>query len=251
MLARAFPIVFMDRSGTINLTSRVSLGRYYELRHDATISVAALDDPVLDGFESLFMRPNAFYSRCDMYLRIPYTLSQLKAFAAASNNSASAASDTSALMQWLSPSLPTLNVHNAIARFVHSILVRAFTDRAHAVLVRTEYATPAPSAAATTGSGSGSGGRKKSTPNAVTGSFAPASAPVSQDAVSGFIVYCVDVLCVLCRIVVCRCGGCNSRSITGTAHVVSAASVFVASSDAFCLCYWGVGGSYRGPRPIG
>ncbi|XP_035234780.1 nucleolar protein 6 [Anguilla anguilla] len=53
----AFPVVFVDPSGHLNLCADVTANTYKQVQHEATLSLQFWDDPTLDGFQALLMTP--------------------------------------------------------------------------------------------------------------------------------------------------------------------------------------------------
>ncbi|KAG5841083.1 hypothetical protein ANANG_G00195830 [Anguilla anguilla] len=53
----AFPVVFVDPSGHLNLCADMTANTYKQVQHEATLSLQFWDDPTLDGFQALLMTP--------------------------------------------------------------------------------------------------------------------------------------------------------------------------------------------------
>jgi len=67
---KAFPVVFIDPSSTLNLAGRISKSSLADLQREAKLSLAYMQDDVLDGFEALFMLKSDFYAKFDSFLQI-------------------------------------------------------------------------------------------------------------------------------------------------------------------------------------
>lgn len=55
-----YPVVLVDSTGFLNLTSRVSKFTFLKLKHDAQLSLGLLNDESTDHFEDLFIRDHYF-----------------------------------------------------------------------------------------------------------------------------------------------------------------------------------------------
>jgi len=67
---KAFPVVFVDPSCTLNLAGRISRSSFSDLQREAKLSLTYMQDDVLDGFEALFMLKSEFYAKFDTFLQI-------------------------------------------------------------------------------------------------------------------------------------------------------------------------------------
>ncbi|XP_003800330.1 nucleolar protein 6 isoform X1 [Otolemur garnettii] len=54
---QAFPVVFLDSSGHLNLCADVTASTYHQVQHEAQLSMALLDSKADDGFQLLLMTP--------------------------------------------------------------------------------------------------------------------------------------------------------------------------------------------------
>ncbi|XP_028916779.1 nucleolar protein 6 [Ornithorhynchus anatinus] len=54
---QAFPVVFLDPSGRLNLCADMTTSTYRQVQHEARLSMAVLDDKSADGFQLLLMTP--------------------------------------------------------------------------------------------------------------------------------------------------------------------------------------------------
>uniref|UniRef100_A0A452SLX4 Nucleolar protein 6 n=1 Tax=Ursus americanus TaxID=9643 RepID=A0A452SLX4_URSAM len=54
---QAFPVVFLDSSGCLNLCADVTASTYHQVQHEARLSMALLDSRADDGFQLLLMTP--------------------------------------------------------------------------------------------------------------------------------------------------------------------------------------------------
>ncbi|XP_062938421.1 nucleolar protein 6 isoform X4 [Cynocephalus volans] len=54
---QAFPVVFLDSSGHLNLCADVTASTYHQVQHEARLSMALLDSKADDGFQLLLMTP--------------------------------------------------------------------------------------------------------------------------------------------------------------------------------------------------
>ena len=63
-----YDCVFIDSSGYHNLAAHVSTETYYWIRSEAERTVKCLDNPNLDSFQTLFMRPVPFHMAFDQFL---------------------------------------------------------------------------------------------------------------------------------------------------------------------------------------
>ena len=68
-----FDVVFVDSSGLVNLLANMNLNEYENLKHEARLAVAALDDPQLDGFAALFIQQVPFTSKFDLVMAVDIT----------------------------------------------------------------------------------------------------------------------------------------------------------------------------------
>ena len=62
VLHESFDVVFTEPSGCLNLLSAMTVGAYQNLRHEAQLAMKLLENPVVDGFDSLFMVRSACHS---------------------------------------------------------------------------------------------------------------------------------------------------------------------------------------------
>ncbi|XP_053336445.1 nucleolar protein 6 [Clarias gariepinus] len=53
----AFPVVFVDPSGHLNMCADMTACTYKQIQHEAAVSLQFWDDPTLDGFQALLMTP--------------------------------------------------------------------------------------------------------------------------------------------------------------------------------------------------
>lgn len=61
----SFDVVFLDSSGYLNLCANTSKDQFRQLQHEASLSMGYLDDPTINGFEALFMKPVPLVQRFD------------------------------------------------------------------------------------------------------------------------------------------------------------------------------------------
>lgn len=65
-----FPIVFLDHTGRLNLTSRVSLSDFKEIQHEAKISLSFLQENATRGFQFLFLQEIPFNLKFDQIFQV-------------------------------------------------------------------------------------------------------------------------------------------------------------------------------------
>ena len=65
-----FPIVFLDHSGQLNLTGRVTLGGFREIQHEAKLTLKSLADNMSASFNVLFLQQVPFTLKFDYYFSI-------------------------------------------------------------------------------------------------------------------------------------------------------------------------------------
>ncbi|XP_027625610.1 nucleolar protein 6 isoform X2 [Tupaia chinensis] len=75
---QAFPVVFLDSSGRLNLCADVTASTYHQVQHEARLSMALLDTRAEDGFQLLLMTPKPMIRTFDHVLHIR-PLSRLQA----------------------------------------------------------------------------------------------------------------------------------------------------------------------------
>ncbi|XP_044943841.1 nucleolar protein 6 isoform X1 [Mustela putorius furo] len=75
---QAFPVVFLDSSGFLNLCADVTASTYHQVQHEARLSMALLDSRADDGFQLLLMTPKPMIRAFDHVLHI-HPLSRLQA----------------------------------------------------------------------------------------------------------------------------------------------------------------------------
>uniref|UniRef100_A0A452SM36 Nucleolar protein 6 n=1 Tax=Ursus americanus TaxID=9643 RepID=A0A452SM36_URSAM len=74
---QAFPVVFLDSSGCLNLCADVTASTYHQVQHEARLSMALLDSRADDGFQLLLMTPKPMIRAFDHIFLHP--LSRLQA----------------------------------------------------------------------------------------------------------------------------------------------------------------------------
>lgn len=97
----------------------MSRSSYHELRHEARLSLSYLDNPLRDGFDSVFMTPVLFNHAYDIYFRIPLP----KAWTQHGS---------------VYPCHPTLDPLASYTRQIHALLTRAYTQRVHRIGIRVD-----------------------------------------------------------------------------------------------------------------
>ncbi|XP_027472655.1 nucleolar protein 6 isoform X2 [Zalophus californianus] len=75
---QAFPVVFLDSSGYLNLCADVTASTYHQVQHEARLSMALLDGRADDGFQLLLMTPKPMIRAFDHVLHL-HPLSRLQA----------------------------------------------------------------------------------------------------------------------------------------------------------------------------
>ncbi|KAM8802879.1 nucleolar protein 6 [Rhynchonycteris naso] len=75
---QAFPVVFLDSSGCLNLCADVTASTYHQVQHEARLSMVLLDSKADDGFQLLLMTPKPMIRAFDHVLHL-YPLSRLQA----------------------------------------------------------------------------------------------------------------------------------------------------------------------------
>uniref|UniRef100_A0A452SLY1 Nucleolar protein 6 n=1 Tax=Ursus americanus TaxID=9643 RepID=A0A452SLY1_URSAM len=65
---QAFPVVFLDSSGCLNLCADVTASTYHQVQHEARLSMALLDSRADDGFQLLLMTPKPMIRAFDHIL---------------------------------------------------------------------------------------------------------------------------------------------------------------------------------------
>ncbi|XP_004372388.1 nucleolar protein 6 isoform X1 [Trichechus manatus latirostris] len=75
---QAFPVVFLDSSGRLNLCADVTASTYHQVQHEARLSMALLDSKADDGFQLLLMTPKPMVRAFDHILHLR-PLSRLQA----------------------------------------------------------------------------------------------------------------------------------------------------------------------------
>ncbi|KAM4876616.1 nucleolar protein 6 [Thomomys bottae] len=75
---QAFPVVFLDPSGRLNLCADVTASTYHQVQHEARLSMALLDSKADDGFQLLLMTPKPMIRAFDHILHLR-PLSRLQA----------------------------------------------------------------------------------------------------------------------------------------------------------------------------
>ncbi|KAF3821317.1 hypothetical protein GH733_011470 [Mirounga leonina] len=65
---QAFPVVFLDSSGYLNLCADVTASTYHQVQHEARLSMALLDGRADDGFQLLLMTPKPMIRAFDHVL---------------------------------------------------------------------------------------------------------------------------------------------------------------------------------------
>lgn len=66
---QAFPVVFLDPSGHLNLCADVTASTYRQVQHEAQLSMALLDSRADDGFQLLLMTPKPMIRAFDHILQ--------------------------------------------------------------------------------------------------------------------------------------------------------------------------------------
>lgn len=75
---QAFPVVFLDSSGRLNLCADVTASTFHQVQHEARLSMALLDSKTEDGFQLLLMTPKPMIRTFDHVLHLR-PLSRLQA----------------------------------------------------------------------------------------------------------------------------------------------------------------------------
>jgi U3 small nucleolar RNA-associated protein 22 len=117
----AFDVSFLDRTGVVNLTARVSASAYESIVRQAKMTLTCLDSALSDGFEEIFVKELDFTQQYDAYIAIQVP-------------SADKASTTPATPIYARH--PTLAAAPAVARRAFRLLKQAFGARVTAIDVR-------------------------------------------------------------------------------------------------------------------
>ncbi|ELR51092.1 Nucleolar protein 6 [Bos mutus] len=75
---QAFPVVFLDSSGRLNLCADITASTYHQVQHEARLSMALLDSKADDGFQLLLMTPKPMIRAFDHIVHLR-PLSRLQA----------------------------------------------------------------------------------------------------------------------------------------------------------------------------
>ncbi|XP_006863097.1 PREDICTED: nucleolar protein 6 isoform X2 [Chrysochloris asiatica] len=67
---QAFPVVFLDFSGHLNLCADVTASTYHQVQHEARLSMTLLDSKTDDGFQLLLMTPKPMVRTFDHILHL-------------------------------------------------------------------------------------------------------------------------------------------------------------------------------------
>ncbi|KAM6170327.1 nucleolar protein 6 isoform 2-T2 [Rhynchocyon petersi] len=67
---QAFPVVFLDSSGRLNLCADVTASTYHQVQHEARLSMVLLDSKAEDGFQLLLMTPKPMIRTFDHILHL-------------------------------------------------------------------------------------------------------------------------------------------------------------------------------------
>ncbi|KAK2159738.1 hypothetical protein LSH36_147g04014 [Paralvinella palmiformis] len=67
---RSFDVVFIDRTGYLNLTADVCRATWDRVKHEARLSIEFLETPGVDAFETLFMTPVKFINTFDQCFHV-------------------------------------------------------------------------------------------------------------------------------------------------------------------------------------
>uniref|UniRef100_A0A8C2UM31 Nucleolar protein 6 n=1 Tax=Chinchilla lanigera TaxID=34839 RepID=A0A8C2UM31_CHILA len=67
---QAFPVVFLDSSGRLNLCADVTASTYHQVQHEARLSMVLLDSKADDGFQLLLMTPKPMVRSFDHILHV-------------------------------------------------------------------------------------------------------------------------------------------------------------------------------------
>ncbi|XP_064608729.1 nucleolar protein 6-like [Liolophura sinensis] len=67
-----FDVVFIDKTGYVNLCAEWTRDMFFRVKHEASLSLKALDDREVDGFESLFMKRVPFLQKFDHVFHISH-----------------------------------------------------------------------------------------------------------------------------------------------------------------------------------
>lgn len=65
-----YPIVFLDSTGFMNITSKMSLQTFQKLKFDAKVSLSLLNDESADNFDKIFIEMHQFSLECDALINI-------------------------------------------------------------------------------------------------------------------------------------------------------------------------------------
>ncbi|CAF0704690.1 unnamed protein product [Brachionus calyciflorus] len=65
-----YQVVFLDSTGFMNITSKMSLETFQKVKFDAKISLNLLNDESIDNFDKLFIQNHSFLYECDALVKI-------------------------------------------------------------------------------------------------------------------------------------------------------------------------------------
>ena len=73
----AFDVVFVDRTGYLNLCADMNKAMFAWVRHEAKLAVALMENVAVDSFEMLFMTPVLFQRKFDHTFQWVYTTHEI------------------------------------------------------------------------------------------------------------------------------------------------------------------------------
>lgn len=71
-----YSIVFLDTTGFMNITSKMSIQTFQKLKFDAKVSLSLLNDESADNFDKIFIQTHQFSLECDALINISPNSSQ-------------------------------------------------------------------------------------------------------------------------------------------------------------------------------
>ena len=65
-----YAVVFLDSTGFMNITSKMSIQTFHKLKFDAKVSLSLLNDESVDNFDKIFIEMHQFSFECDSLIKI-------------------------------------------------------------------------------------------------------------------------------------------------------------------------------------
>lgn len=119
-----FDVVILDSTKILNLTARIRIDEYLELKREAEITLKSLDHPILDFFHTIFINKINFSTKFDAYLYIH--LDSLNQTVPSSKINELANLLKVHTKQMADASAPT---HERLCSVIYSLLSEAYGDR--------------------------------------------------------------------------------------------------------------------------